>query len=120
MAQIKSEQQYKAMMARIDALFFETDEQTPSDDPRLLELDLLSALVEEYEKEHFPITPPTLTEVMAARITEFGITQKEAALMLGISAPRLCAILGGKVLPTFEQARVISHRLKIDPAIVLA
>ena len=51
MAQIKNEQQYKAMMARIDALFFETDENTPADDPRLLELDLLSSLVEEYEKE---------------------------------------------------------------------
>ena len=55
MSQIKSEKQYKAMMARIDELFFETDEKTPADDPRLLELDLLSSLVEEYEKEHFPI-----------------------------------------------------------------
>ena len=53
MAQIKDEMQYKAMMARIDELFFETDENTPADDPRLQELDLLSALVEEYEKEHF-------------------------------------------------------------------
>lgn len=52
MAQIKNEKQYKAMMARIDELFFETDENTPADDPRLLELDALSALVEEYEQEH--------------------------------------------------------------------
>ena len=37
------------MMARIDQLFFETDEKTPADDPRLQELDVLSALVEEYE-----------------------------------------------------------------------
>lgn len=28
---------------------------TPSDDPRLIELDMLSALVEEYEKEVCPI-----------------------------------------------------------------
>lgn len=53
MAQIKDEKQYKAMMARIDQLFFETDENTPDDDPRLQELDVLSALVEEYEKEHY-------------------------------------------------------------------
>ena len=52
MAQIKDEKQYKAMMARIDELFFETDENTPSDDPRLQELDVLSALVEEYEQEN--------------------------------------------------------------------
>ncbi len=59
MAQIKDEKQYKAMMARIDELFFETDENTPADDVRLQELDLLSALVEEYEKEHFPIETPS-------------------------------------------------------------
>lgn len=54
-------------MARIDELFFNTDEHTSADDPRLLELDMLTALVEE-----------------------------------------------------FEQARTISARLKIDPAIVLS
>lgn len=34
-------------MTRIDQLFFETDENTPADDTRLQELDLLSALVSE-------------------------------------------------------------------------
>lgn len=67
MAQIKDEKQYKAMMARIDQLFFETDENTPDDDPRLQELDVLSALVEEYEKEHYAIEAPTLSETMNAR-----------------------------------------------------
>ena len=52
MAKIKDEKQYKAIMARIDELFSETDENTSPDDPRLQELDRLSALVEEYEKEH--------------------------------------------------------------------
>lgn len=54
MAQIKDEKQYKAIMARIDQLFQETDESTPADDARLQELDLLSALVSEYEQS---ITP---------------------------------------------------------------
>ncbi len=120
MAQIKDEKQYKAMMARIDQLFFETDENTPADDPRLQELDLLSALVEEYEKEHFPIEAPTLSETMYSRLAENNWSQKELAAILGITAPRLSAILSGKVNPTFEQARIISTRLNIDPAIVLA
>ena len=55
MKSIKDEKQYKAIMARIDELIIETDENTPADDLRLQELDLLSALVEEYEKEHYPI-----------------------------------------------------------------
>ena len=120
MAQIKNEKQYKAIMARIDELFFQTDETTPSDDPRLLELDLLSALVEEYEKEKYPIEIPTLSETIYARLKELNITQKEMAALLGMTAPRLNAILGGKTNPTFEQARVISSRLNIPPAIVLA
>ena len=43
MAQIKDEKQYKAMMARIDELFFETDENTPADDLRLQELETLAS-----------------------------------------------------------------------------
>lgn len=37
MARIADEKQYRAMMARIDELFFATDEHTPADDPCLLE-----------------------------------------------------------------------------------
>lgn len=120
MAQIKDEKQYKAMMVRIDQLFFETDENTSADDPRLQELDVLSALVEEYEKEHYTIEAPTLSETMNSRLAENKWSQKELAAILGITAPRLSAILSGKANPTYEQARIISTRLNIDPAIVLA
>ena len=120
MVQIKNEQQYKALMARIEQLFFETDENTSSNDPRVLELDILSALVEEYEKEHFPIQPPSLAEIIHERMMEEGISQKETAALLGMSAPRLCSILGGKTTPTFEQARAISIKLNIPASIVLA
>lgn len=54
MSQIKDEKQYKAIMARIDQIFSETDENTPADDTRLQELDQLSAMVSEYEQT---ITP---------------------------------------------------------------
>lgn len=107
-------------MARIDQLFFETDENTPADDTRLQELDMLSALVEEYEKEHNPIEMPTLSATMNARLTENKWTQKDLAEILGMTTPRLCAIINGKANPTYEQARIISSRLNIDPAIVLS
>ena len=120
MAQIKDERQYKAMLARIEELFFETDENTPFDDIRLQELDVLSALVEEYEQENFPIETPSLSETINSRLADNKWTQKEMAEMLGMTAPRLSAILSGKANPTFEQARTISSKLNIDPAIVLA
>lgn len=55
MAHIKTEKEYAAIMARIDQFFFETNEETPIDDPRMIDLDILSALVEEYEKGVYPI-----------------------------------------------------------------
>ena len=55
MAQIKNQETYEAVMKRIDEIFFMTDESTDPGDPRLLELDILSELVEEYEKEKYPI-----------------------------------------------------------------
>ena len=120
MAQIKSKEQYDAIMARIDELFFATDENTPKDDKRLLELDALSEMVEEYEQEHFPIRTPSLSNTIVARMNERNYTQKELASLLGISAPRLCDIIGGKKTPTYDQARIISKKLEIAPAIVLA
>ena len=85
-----------------------------------MELDVLSVLVEEYEKEHFPIHPPTLSETLNARLQEKDWTQKEMASFLGITPQRLNTILKGKTNPTYEQAQVISTKLNISPAIVLA
>jgi transcriptional regulator with XRE-family HTH domain len=61
-------------------------------------------------------------EKMAAYAIELtrDWSQKELADILGITAPRLSAILNGKANPTYEQARTISTKLNIDPAIVLA
>lgn len=120
MAQIKSKKQYDAIMARIDEIFFATDENTPKDDNRLLELDVLSAMVEEYEQEHYPIQTPSLSETIEERMNERHYSQKELASLLGISAPRLCDIISRKKTPTYNQARIISQKLDIDPTIVLA
>ena len=120
MAHIKTEKEYAAIMARIDQLFFETDENTPIDDPRLIELDMLSALVEEYEKEVCPIKAPTLAEMIVLKMHEMNLTQKELSKALDMTAPRLSEILNGKKDPTYRQAQKIATTLKIDANIVLA
>lgn len=120
MAHIKTEKEYAAIMVRIDQLFFETDEDTSSDDPRLVELDMLSALVEEYEKEVCPIHPPTLAEMIIFRMHEMNLTQKELSKVLDITAPRLSEILNGRKEPTYRQAQRIATTLGIDASIVLA
>ena len=54
---IHNENDYQEVMTRIDKLFFETDEDTPIDDPRLVELDRLVSLVETYEKQLIDFSP---------------------------------------------------------------
>ena len=120
MAHIKTEKEYAAIMTRIDQLFYETDANTPVEDPRLIELDMLSALVEEYEKEVCPIQPPTLAEMILFRMHEMNLTQKELSRLLDITAPRLSEILNGKKDPTYRQAQKIATTLNIDAGIVLA
>ena len=75
MAKIKTEKQYKAACARIEELLKVVNNNTSTDDKNFLELDLISDLVADYEEEHFPITTPSLVEVIKLRMYEMGLTQ---------------------------------------------
>ena len=52
MVQIKNEIQYRAACERINELLKVVNNDTPADDKNLLELDLISDLVADYEEEH--------------------------------------------------------------------
>ena len=64
MAKIQNETAYKAAMERIEELLPLVDDDTPLSDKNLIELDLLSALVEEYKDEYYPIKTPSLVDIM--------------------------------------------------------
>lgn len=55
MAQIKTEEQYKAACERINELLKVVSNETPAGDKNLLELDMISDLVADYEELHFPV-----------------------------------------------------------------
>jgi len=59
MVQIKSEKQYMAACERINELLKVVNNDTPADDKNMLELDLISDLVADYEEEHYPIAAPS-------------------------------------------------------------
>lgn len=67
MAHIKNEVQYHAACDRINQLLKVVNNQTPVEDPALLELDMLSDMVADYEEEHFPIL--SREELESQRIT---------------------------------------------------
>ena len=120
MAQIKTEKEYEVAMARIDELLPLTwGDNVPEDSPENIELSLLSDLVAEYEDVHYPISKPTLIDVIRLRLYEMGITQTKLAEMLGLSNARVSEIMNGKSEPSLKIGRELSRQLNIDPAVVL-
>jgi len=67
MAKIENEIQYKASMERIEELLPLVTNQTPLTDKNLVELELQSNLVADYDETYYPIKTPTLVEVLCIK-----------------------------------------------------
>lgn len=119
MAKIVTEIAYKATMERIEELLPLVDDNTPLDDKNLIELELLSNLVADYDDEHYPIQKPSLMEVIKLRMYEMRLNQNKLSELLNVSPSRISEYLSGKSEPTLKVAREISKKLNIDPDIVL-
>lgn len=119
MAKIQNETAYEAAMERIEELLPLTDDNTPVTDKNLIELDLLSELVSEYEDERYPIKLPSLVDMIKLRMYEMGINQAKLSELLGVSPSRVSDYLTGRCEPTLKVARDISRKLNIDANIVL-
>ena len=119
MAQIKSEAAYDAALKRIEYLEDFVDDETPTNDPNALELDMLIDLVEEYEAVHYPIGKPSLMDSIKLRMYEMGLNMQGIAGLLGISTPKLNNIMRGKTEPSLSLTRNICQKLNISPEIAL-
>ena len=119
MAKIQNETAYKAAMARIEELLPLVNDDTPLDDRNLIELDLLSELVSDYEDEHYQIKTPALADVIKLRMYEMGLNQVKLSELLGVSTSRVSDYLTGRSEPTLKVARTISKKLNIDANVVL-
>ncbi|MFI3285899.1 MAG: helix-turn-helix domain-containing protein [Rikenellaceae bacterium] len=119
MVHIKNEVEYNAAMERIEELLLVVNEDTPENDRNSIELVLLSNLVADYDEAHYPISSPTLADVLKLRMYEMGLTQKKIAEMLGVSPSRISDYLNGRSEPTLSIAREINRKLSIDASIIL-
>jgi len=113
MNRITNNREYHAITKRIDELL-----QIVSDDnydvvPEAIELDFLSDLVEEYENKYYPISIPTLAEVLKLRMYEMDINQGQLAAILNVSPSRISEYLSGKE-PTLQVAKTMYEKLSIS------
>ncbi len=80
---------------------------------------MMSDIVIDYEKEHFPIEKPTVAELIANGLKESNITQKQLAMELGISTTCVSDFVSGKSEPSLRLVGSICRRLNIKPAAML-
>ena len=119
MAELENEEQYEVMIERIEELLPLVSNETPVNDRNMIELVVISNLVEEYEEKYYPVDMPTLPEIIRDEMAERGITQKELAELLGVSPSRISEYMTGKAEPTLKVARLLNQKLDIDADFIL-
>lgn len=118
MAKITKEQ-YDFALARIEELLPLVDDSTPTNDRHAVELTMMSDVVIEYEKEHFPIGKPTVAQLIQLSLEEKNMSQKQLAAEIGVSPSRISDYVSGRAEPTLKVARMLCVTLGITPAAIL-
>ena len=110
---IRTEADYRAALARIDALM-DAEFGTPDGD----ELDVLTDLVELYEARHVPIGYPSPIEAIRFRMEQGGLSPRDLVPFLG-SRAKVSEILSGKRQLTMQMARALHANLGIPADVLL-
>ena len=118
MKAIINDREYQAISKRIDQLLEVVTDENYNSIPEAVELDFLSTLIEEYDRKHYSIAPPKLSETIRLRMYEMNINQAELAKLLGVSPSRITEYLSGKE-PSLKVARTICEKLNISANVVL-
>lgn len=118
MAKITKEQ-YEFALTRIEELLPLVDDNTPTNDRNAVELTMMSDVVIDYEKEHYPIGKPTVAQLIQMSLEEKNMTQKQLAQQIGISPSRISDYVSGRAEPTLKVARLLCMTLGITPSAIL-
>lgn len=100
---IRTPEDHKEMLARIDTLMARGEKLTTKERD---ELEVLAVLVEKYEQETHVVAPPTPLEAIRFRMEQMGYRQKDLARLLG-AASRASEVLAGKRPLTPQMMRAL-------------
>ncbi len=110
---IKSESDYQKALERLDVLF-DAKKNTPEGD----ELELLSLLIDTYEKQHFPIDLPDPIEAIKYRMEQMGYKQKDLVEIIGVKS-RVSEVLNRKRKLTLDMIRQLNQALNIPTDLLI-
>jgi HTH-type transcriptional regulator/antitoxin HigA len=110
---IRTEADYRAALARIDALM-DAELGTPDGE----ELDVLADLVELYEARHVPMGYPTPLGAIRFRMEQAGLSPRDLIPFIGTRA-KVSEVLSGKRPLTMQMARALHANLGIPADVLL-
>ena len=113
---IKTKKEYEAAVDRV----YELMQKDLKAGSRLSdELEILSILVEWYEKKHYPIPPPHPIEAIKFRLGQMGVDEKELTKILG-GRSRKSEILSGRRKLSLTMIRELHEKLSIPAETLIA
>lgn len=110
---IRNEKDYQKALNRLEDIF-DAKKGTEEGD----ELEILSILIDQYEKENFPIGMPDPIEAIKFRMEQMGMNQKDLAEVVGFKS-RVSEILNKKRKLTLDMIRKLNTTLHIPTEVLV-
>ncbi|NDV14623.1 transcriptional regulator [Muricauda sp. TY007] len=110
---IKSEQDYKRALERLE-MIFDSAASTKEGD----EAEILSILIENYENQYYPIEAPDPIEAIKIRMEEMNLKQKDLVGIIG-GKSRVSEILNKKKRLTVDMIRELERILHISASVLV-
>ena len=114
-----TKKQYEFALARVEELLPLVDDNTSANDRNAIELTMMSDIIIDYEKEHYPIGKPTVAQQIQLSLDEKNMSQKQLAETIGVSPSRISDYVSGRAEPTLKIARMLCLTLGITPTAML-
>jgi HTH-type transcriptional regulator/antitoxin HigA len=111
---IRNDKQHRAALTEI-ARLWSSRPATPEHD----RLEVLAALVEDYEEKHQPVYPPDPVEAIRFRMEQLGLDRKALEPCIG-SRARVSEVLARKRRLTLDMIRRLNKQLGIPADVLLA
>lgn len=109
LAPIRSQKAYEQALRRASQLI------TSEDLTELDELEIIQMLIEQWERERAPMTPPTALEAIQFRMAQEGLKPRDLEPYIG-SRSRVSEVLSGARPLSIDMIRALHHHLGIPAA----
>ncbi|MEO6348360.1 MAG: transcriptional regulator [Aquaticitalea sp.] len=110
---IKTDKDYRNSLELLELIF-----DAPIDTKEGDQAEILSLLIENYENEHYPISPPDPIEAIKIRMEELNMRQKDLVGIIG-GKSRVSEILNRKKRLTVDMIRDLERILQISASVLV-